>query len=119
LSLWIDAQLSPHLAVWISETFAVEATSVRRLGLQGAKDEEIFHAARRVEAVVMTKDQDFVRLLERHGPPPRVLWVTCGNTANRHLRGVLQETLTEALQLLASGSDLVEISDAASAPVPR
>ena len=76
MKFWIDAQLSPALAPWISETFAAEAFSVRWFGLQHASDEEIFIAARKAKAVVITKDRDFVQLLERFGPPPKLIWVT-------------------------------------------
>ena len=68
--VWIDAQLSPALAPWITETFGVEAISVKRLGLRDARDEEIFGAAREASAVIMTKDVDLVMLLERFGAPP-------------------------------------------------
>ena len=34
--LWLDAQLSPALASWITETFELEALSVRRVGLLSA-----------------------------------------------------------------------------------
>jgi hypothetical protein len=40
-------------------------------------------------SVVVTKDEDFVRLLERHGPPPQIVWVTCGNVRNAALRAVV------------------------------
>jgi predicted nuclease of predicted toxin-antitoxin system len=98
--LWIDAQLSPALAPWIS---------ARWLGLTRATDRQIFEAARKANAVVMTKDGDFVRLLELHGPPPQVIWVTLGNTANARLREVCSRKLSSALQLLQSGEALVEI----------
>ena len=39
MKLWIDAQLSPLLAKWISENFAnIEATAVRDLSLRDAED---------------------------------------------------------------------------------
>lgn len=62
----------------------------------------------------MTKDRDFLRLLDRHGPPPQVLWVTCGNTSNARLRKVLAAVMPRVLQLLAEGERLVEIGDAPS-----
>lgn len=110
--IWIDAQLSPQLAPWISERFAVEAHSVRDLGLLDAKDRAIYQAARAAGAVVITKDADFVQLLERLGPPPQVVWVTSGNTSNARLRQVLLDALPTALRLLEQGEPLVEISDA-------
>jgi predicted nuclease of predicted toxin-antitoxin system len=69
--LWIDAQLSPAIATWISRTLAIPAVALRDLGLRDATDREIFLAARRDKAIVMTKDRDFVRLLVDLGPPPR------------------------------------------------
>ena len=113
MKLWIDAQLSPKLARWLSEHHAVEAFPVRRLGLRDATDEAIFDAARDAGAVVMTKDRDFVRLLERNGPPPQVIWITCGNTSNARMREILRQTLANALRLLREGEPFVEVTDAA------
>ena len=97
---------------WLSEHHAVEAFSARRLGLHDATDEAIFEAARDAAAIVMTKDRDFVRLLTRAGPPPQVIWITCGNTSNARMREILQQTLTNALGLLREGEPFVEIADA-------
>ena len=51
MKFWIDAQLSPTLAPWLSNTFAVEAFSIQWLGLRDASDERIFFAARAEKAV--------------------------------------------------------------------
>jgi predicted nuclease of predicted toxin-antitoxin system len=109
--LWIDAQLSPALAPWIADRFEIEAFSIKYLGHQNATDLQIFHAARRTGAVVMTKDGDFLRLLEQHGPPPQVLWVTLGNTSNARMKAVLESTFQKAAALLESGEALVELGD--------
>ena len=110
--LWIDAQLSPRLAPWLSENFEINSKAVRELGLRDESDHEIILAARDAGAVVMTKDNDFLRLLEQHGPPPQVLWITCGNTSNAYLRRLLEKTLPPTLTLLKQGEPMVEISDA-------
>jgi predicted nuclease of predicted toxin-antitoxin system len=104
--------MSPAIAEWISSNFAVGAAAVRDLGLRGAKDEEIFQAARREKVVVMTKDSDFVSLLDRLGAPPQLIWVTCGNTSNARLKEILKVTLPKAIRLLESGERLVEINAA-------
>ncbi len=111
--VWVDAQLSPALAPWLAEEFGVEAFSARYLGLVPAKDQEIFLAAREANAVVLTKDADFTLWLERLGPPPRVLWLRCGNTSNVHLKRLLRTVLPAALEMLKSGEALVEIADPA------
>ena len=108
--IWIDAQLSPGLAPWIERELGIAARSVSRLGLRDAADEEIFAAARQARAIVLTKDADFERLLAAHGPPPRVVWLTFGNTSNAHAREVLRSTLPAALSILSSGESLVEIA---------
>lgn len=111
MKFWIDAQLSPALAPWITDTFAVEAFSVQRLGLRDASDEDIFFAARAEKAVVVTKDQDFVQLLKQLGPPPKVIWVTCGNISNAQMRDVLLQNFQSTLLHLQEGKSLVEIPD--------
>ncbi len=111
MTIWIDAQLSPALAPWIKKNLGIEAFSARWLGLQYATDEEIFDKARKANAIVMTKDRDFVQLLNLHGPPPKVLWITSGNTSNARMKQILARTLKSALDLLRGGEQLVEITD--------
>ena len=88
---------------------------MRYLGFVTAKDREIFESARARNTVVLTKDADFVLLLERFGPPPQVLWVRCGNTSNEHMRKVLTETWSGAMALIEAGEPLVEINDSVTA----
>jgi len=110
MMIWIDAQMSPAMAAWVSSNFSVSEVAIRDLGLRDAEDKEIFQAARRENAIVMTKDSDFVLLLDRLGAPPQVIWVTCGNTSNARLKEILTNALPKALELLKSGEQLVEIS---------
>ena len=86
--IWLDAHLSPSIARWIAESFAVECASASDLGLSDALDPPIFAAARAANATVMTKDADFANMVERLGPPPRVIWLRCGNTSNAALKDV-------------------------------
>ncbi len=110
ITIWIDAHLSPALATWITNTFTVNAIALRDLGLRDAEDLEIFEAAKTQNAILMTKDRDFVELVDRLGIPPQIIWLTCGNTSNSRLREILQITLLEALEILQTGESLVEIS---------
>jgi predicted nuclease of predicted toxin-antitoxin system len=109
MTLWLDAQLSPRIARWVSETFGFPAAPVRDMDLWEAEDERIFFAARQAGAIVITKDSDFVELLERHGSPPKIIWLTCGNTSEAALKQILASTLPEAMRLLDAGDDLIEI----------
>jgi predicted nuclease of predicted toxin-antitoxin system len=109
MKLWVDAQMSPRMALWINANFAVVAVPLRDLGLRDAEDEAIFAAARIAGVIVLTKDSDFVHLLERQGGPPQILWLTCGNTSEAALRQIFTKHLPAALELFAAGEDLVEI----------
>ncbi|MFP4006888.1 MAG: DUF5615 family PIN-like protein, partial [Spirulinaceae cyanobacterium] len=73
MTIWVDAHLSPAIALWIASTFEVEAVALRDIGLRDAEDSEIFEAAKAKKAIVMTKDRDFVDLVERLGSPPQIL----------------------------------------------
>lgn len=109
--IWLDAHLAPALAAWIVQSCGQPAAHLRELGLRDAKDREIFAAARAANAVLLTKDADFVDLVRRLGPPPAIVWLTCGNTSNLALRELLRTMLPRALALIESGETLVEIAD--------
>lgn len=110
MTIWVDAQLPPGITSWVAETYGIAAVAVRDLGLRDADDLDIFAFAKAAGVIVMTKDRDFVELVDRHGAPPQVIWLTCGNTSNARLREILSATLHDALELLQSGERLVEIS---------
>src|SRR2546430_496274 len=106
MELWVDAQLSPAIARWLRDTFGIDAKAVRDLGLRNAEDRDIFDAARGSNAVVLTKDSDFVDLVQQGGAPPQVLWLTCGNTSNARLREILMAGLPDAMRLLEDGEPI-------------
>lgn len=110
MNIWIDAQLPPSIAVWLSATFGVNAIAIKDLGLRDSQDTQIFADACIANAIIMTKDSDFVDLVTRLGTPPQILWITSGNVTNRNLRQILIQTFPNALRLLQEGESIVEIS---------
>lgn len=109
MKVWLGEHISPQLASWITAKFGVEAVAVSDLGLARAKDRQVYDAARKADATVLTKDADFVGILERLGPPPRIILLTCGNTSNANLKRLLLHGMTLALEELARGEPFVEI----------
>ncbi len=107
--LLIDAQLSPNLATWVKDYFGIDCFSVNYIGYRNASDVDIFFKARELDAIVLTKDEDFVKLLHQHGSPPRIIWLTCGNTSNARMREILEKFLQTAIEILET-NDIVEIS---------
>jgi predicted nuclease of predicted toxin-antitoxin system len=111
MTIWLNDYRSPAIAVWITATFGITAIAVRDLGLRESEDPDIFEAAKAAgEVILMTKDRDFLELVERHGSPPQVIWLTCGNASNDRLKEILTATLPNAIELLRSGESVVEIT---------
>lgn len=110
MTFWIDAQLPPQLAPWLTETFEVEAFSVRFLGLRDAEDEDIFAKAKLANVILISKDSDFVELVQHHGSPPKLIWVTVGNVTNANLRQLFTATFKNILTVLAEDTDIVELA---------
>ena len=111
---WIDAQLSPAIAPWIIDTFNIDAVSIQWLGLRNATDEEIYMAAKEEKAVVISKDRDFIHLLDKYGPPPQIILITCGNSPNSLVRKILHQHLDNAIIQLQTGIPLIKIPDSYS-----
>lgn len=107
MKLWLDQMLPRRLCIPISEWTGLEAWHV---GTQYPEDPDIFRAARAAGAVVITKDSDFVDLIERLGVPPQLVWLRCGNCSNPELERILRSTLPEAVQMLRRGEPVVEIT---------
>jgi len=110
MTFWLDAHLDPELAPWLGANFKVIAKSLDEMGLRNAEDDELFAAGRRfTEIVIVTKDYDFVELVQRLGAPPQVLWLNFGNMSTIKLQLKLKQSFAVALDLLRAGDALVEI----------
>ena len=84
--IWTDAHLSPAISTWITSTLGISALALRDVGLRDAEDTEISEAARLQGIIFMTKDNDFVDLVNQFGQPPQIILLTCENTSNDRLK---------------------------------
>lgn len=107
MKLWLDQMLPQRLCSPIGEWTDCE---VWHVGTEYPEDEDIFLAARAADATVLTKDSDFVSLLERLGVPPQLIWLRVGNCSNQELERILKATLPTALELLEKGEPIVEVT---------
>jgi predicted nuclease of predicted toxin-antitoxin system len=97
--------------LWLSQEFGLEAVSTERLNLLKANDTEIFQKAKENNAVILTKDSDFVDLVNAYGPPPMVVWISCGNTTNTKLKSILLTQWVRVSELLKQGHPIIELTD--------
>lgn len=105
----LDAHLPPSLAPWIFETYNIPCFSATYLNLRHANDLDLFDFAKKQNAIFITKDDDFLELNSRFGSPPKIIWLTCGNTSKKRLKEIFISHFNQAMELLNS-SDIVEIS---------
>lgn len=103
----IDQQLPPVLAETLRAA-GHDAVHVRDLGLSAAADTAIWNEARRDNAVVIRRDEDFVALTRSPGGA-RVIWIRLGNCTNASLLAAIEASWTEILGRLGAGDTLVEL----------
>lgn len=107
---WIDINLPPRLATWMSEQGEINALHLYEQGHAESSDRSLFDLARVANATIVTKDIDFKLMLDRMGPPPRVLWIRAGNTSTRSLIALFEERFDDILHLFEAGEPLVELA---------
>jgi len=70
----------------------------------------IWEYARHHDLTIITKDKDFAERMRVSEPPPRVIWLRCGNCSLRELYVFLEPHWQQALAFSA-GSQLVSIEN--------
>ena len=102
----VDAQLPPGLCVWLAERWHI-AQHVYDLGLGGSADVVIAERAVADDAIIITKDEDFLllRLPDRFG----LIWLRIGNATTRNLTIWLEARWGQVEALLANNERLIEL----------
>lgn len=106
MKLLLDAQLPPALCRWFEER-GHEAVHAQDLPDPPVTDEFIVALAEHEGLVVVSKDEDFLRL--HRGNRFQLLWLRCGNITNRSLRVWLDDRWTAVEAMLEAGERLVEL----------
>jgi predicted nuclease of predicted toxin-antitoxin system len=60
------------------------SSQARLVGLERANDHAIWDHAKAHEFVVVMLDADFAEIAGLFGPPPKVIWLRCGNQPTYH-----------------------------------
>lgn len=104
----VDAQLPPALARVLTERGHL-AEHVHDVGLEAAPDVDLWRYALEHEAVLVTKDQDFVNPRPAGEPAPVVVWVRLGNTGRGSLLTWFQPLLGALISAIEAGERLIEL----------
>ena len=106
----VDAQLPPALARMLAAK-GFEAEHVYDVELGEAEDNTIWAYAKQANAIIITKDEDFIVLasFDSNGPP--IVWVRLGNTTKQALLVWFEPLLPAIISSLAEGNKLVELTN--------
>jgi predicted nuclease of predicted toxin-antitoxin system len=75
-----------------------------------AEDKTIWQAAIKRDAILVSKDEDFVILKSVSKVSPQLIWVRTGNTTRRELLAMFEKFLPTLLTELDAGELLIEIN---------
>jgi predicted nuclease of predicted toxin-antitoxin system len=111
LRFLVDAQLPPALARWLANA-GEEASHVREIGMMSTPDALIFAEAARRDAIVITKDTDFLVLADAFPErAPAIIHVRTGNCTARHLLARWAEAWPELKAALHAGGRFLSVDD--------
>lgn len=104
----IDAQLPPALARVLTERGHL-AEHVTDIGPGDVSDAVLWQYALDHDAVIVSKDEDFVDLASVRSPAPVIVWVRRGNTTRRDLLAWFAPLIDSLTDLVAAGNRVVEL----------
>ncbi len=100
MKLLFDQNLSFRLCSRVTDLFP-DSAQVRQIGLDRATDREIWDHAGSNGFSIVTQDSDFANLATLLGPPPKVIWLRCGNQPTNVIEKLLRDNAA-AIALLES-----------------
>ncbi|MBM9576108.1 DUF5615 family PIN-like protein [Leptospira sp. 201903070] len=98
----VGCDLTPKLSGWIQQEFQINSFCLRERSLISKTAQEIFFSTRnQTEIIIMTKGGDFIDLLNRYCPPPKIIWIRSGNTSNQSIQVLPKKSRQKVLTILS------------------
>lgn len=68
-----------------------DSDQVRHLGLDQADDRALWQHAKMNGFILVSQDADFADMAALYGPPPKVIWLRCGNQATNTIEKMFRD----------------------------
>jgi predicted nuclease of predicted toxin-antitoxin system len=94
MKLLFDQNLSFKLCRRLADVFP-GSTQVRLLGMAEANDRSIWQYAKTNGFALVSQDADFADIATFYGPPPKVIWLRCGNQSNDVIEMLLRDRVED------------------------
>ena len=104
----VDAQLPPALARFLTES-GYPSEHVHDFAAEAFPDAQLWDRALAMNAIIVTKDDDFAIRSVRATAPPAIVWVRLGNTRNKALLDSFVPLLPKIIMALEQGEKIVEL----------
>jgi len=101
MKLLFDQNLSFKLCDRLKDLFP-DSEQVRRAGLDTANDRAVWDYAKANGFTLVSQDSDFADMAALYGPPPKVIWLRCGNQPSEAIEKLLRR---HAQTIAAFGQD--------------
>ena len=99
--IWLDNQLSSHLAKMMADELNISVVSAFKLGIKGLEDRDIFTKAKiKGNVILVTKDADFPALITQMGAPPKLIKLNTGNLPTKILWSRYKANFITAIHIL-------------------
>src|SRR5579872_5466551 len=93
MKLLFDENLSFKLCERLSDIFP-NSSQVTLLSLEQSEDTEIWNYAGSMSMVLVSQDSDFADMAALFGPPPKVIWLRCGNQSTKYIEIILRKHIS-------------------------
>lgn len=103
MKLLFDQNLSFRLGQRLQDIFP-GSNQVRVLGMDQTGDREVWAYAKANDFTIVTQDADFADLSLLLGPPPKVIWLRCGNQPTPAIEKRLRDSLPDIAALGSSAT---------------
>ena len=97
MRLLFDQNLGFRLCQALADLFP-GSSQVRLLGMDEANDTALWQHAKANSFSLVTQDSDFADMAALYGPPPKVIWLRCGNQPTP----VIEKLLRDHAQAIAA-----------------
>ena len=90
MKLLFDQNLSFKLCRLLADAFP-DSNQIRLIGMEQAEDQVIWRFAKANGFILVSQDVDFADMATLYGPPPKVIWLRCGNQPTRAIEQRLRD----------------------------
>jgi predicted nuclease of predicted toxin-antitoxin system len=108
MKLLFDENLSSKLCQLLEDLFP-GSTQVRLVGLAQADDPAIWDFAANSAFTIVSLDADFAERAALNGPPPKVIWLRCGNRSTEFIERLLRDHAGAIVAFEREGDACLEI----------